>query len=322
MKEVDEAVQEILTEIFSTALVASALRLGTPLILATVGEIYAQRSGVLNLGVEGMMIVGALVGFIGVNITGNPWMGILLAALCGGAMSLIHAFLSITTRSDQVISGFALSIFGIGVTSYIGKKWIGMAAEAGFYPIYIRGLSDLPIVGPILFSQNVLVYLAFFIVAVSSWILFKTRIGLIIRAVGENPEAADILGVNVYLTRYLCVFFGGIMAGIAGAYLSLAYTRQWVELMTAGRGWIAIALVIFGMWNPVWSFAGSLFFGVIDSFQLRLQAVGIGIPYNLLMMMPYVLTILALSSISTTALAKKIGAPTALLTPYVRGEKT
>jgi len=310
-----------LLELFSVSLVAAAIRLSIPLVLAAIGEIYAERSGVLNLGLEGMMIVGALAGFSAMNATGNPWIGLLLAAVCGGALSLIHGFLTITTRADQVISGFALSMLGLGLTSYLGKAWIGVGAKAGFYSLYIPGLSDLPIVGPIIFSQNILVYITFIIVIVSTWILFRSRIGLIIRSVGENPEAADILGVNVYLTRYLCVLFGGLMAGFGGGYLSLAYTHGWIEGMTAGRGWIAIALVIFGMWNPIWCFGGSLFFGVIDSFQLRLQAIGVPIPYNLLAMMPYALTIVVLTLISATALAKKIGAPSALLTPYLRGEK-
>ena len=310
----------VFTEEFLIAVLAAAVRMGAPILFAAFGEIFAERSGVINLGVEGMMIMGTLAGFIGAYFTGNLWVGVLLGMIAGGLMSLIHAFLSITLRANQVISGIVLTFFGLGLTGFIGKSMIGQTVPS-FGPIHIPVLGDIPVVGPVFFQQNILVYLAFILVPLTWVILFRTRLGLEIRAVGENPMAADSLGVDVYRIRYLCVFIGGILAGLGGAFLSLAYTHMWIEGMTAGRGWIAIAVVIFSMWRPQWALIGAFLFGGVDAFQLRLQAIGIGIPYHILMMMPYVVTIIVLVIVSTGARRKKIGAPASLGVPYIRGEK-
>ena len=284
------------------------------------GEIITQRSGVLNLGVEGMMIVGALSGFMGSYYSQSPWIGVLVAMLCAGLISLIHGFLCITLKSDQVISGITIVLLGIGLTSFIGESMVGITGY-GFEPLHIPLLSEIPFVGPVMFQYNILVYLAVLLVPLLSWLLFKTRIGLEIIAVGENPATADTLGIPVDRIRYVCVFTGGMLAGLGGAFLSLAYTRIWVDQMTAGRGWIAIALVIFAAWKPKRALLGAYLFGGIEGLQLRLQTAGVGVSHHLLQMMPYAATILVLLFSARETARRRIGAPEALMKPYMRGAR-
>lgn len=311
---------EIFTSAFIISVLVGAVRAGTPLAFATMGEIITQRSGVLNLGVEGMMIVGALSGFMGSYYSQNPWVGVLVAMLCAGLISLIHGFLCITLKSDQVISGIMIVLLGVGLTSFLGESMVGITGY-GFEPLYFPFLSDIPFVGQVLFQYNILVYVAVLLVPLLSWLLFKTRIGLEIIAVGENPATADTLGIPVDRVRYLCVFAGGMLAGLGGAFLSLAYTRIWVDQMTAGRGWIAIALVIFAAWKPQRALLGAYLFGGIEGLQLRLQTAGVGVSHHLLQMMPYAATILVLLISARETARRRMGAPEALMKPYMRGAR-
>ncbi len=294
-----------------------ALAYGTPLLLGTLGEIYAERSGVLNLGVEGMMILGALVGFITTFVTGNPWLGFLMGALVGGAASLVHAFLSVTLRVIQVVSGLALTLFGLGITGVMGRGWEGQPLKISLPQFSIHYLKEIPILGPIVFvEQNILVYIGIGIAVVLWFILFKTSWGITIRSVGEDPATADALGINVILVRYLCVSLGGLLSGIGGAYLSIIYRPSWTQGMTAGMGWIVIALTIFALWHPLFALIGSYIFGSLFYLSYRLQP---WLAPELLTIMPYLFTILAplLLNIHKN-LRRRMGAPAALGIPYSR----
>ena len=286
---------------------------------ATVGEIYAERSGVLNLGVEGMMLIGALTAFATVYASQSLWLGVLAAMLVGGAFAMIHGFFSITLRVNQVVSGLSLTLFGIGLSNFLGRPLIGKVSLK-FEPFGFFLLGRIPIIGDIFFSHNALVYPAFLLTPIAYVFLHKTRHGLQLRAVGENPSAADTVGINVSRLRYLYTFIGGAFAGLGGAYLSLAYTPGWKEQMTGGQGWIAIALVIFSMWDPVRATAGALLFGFINAFQFYCQAAGLTIiPTYILRMMPYFFTIVVLAIITRWEAAKKrMGAPGALGIPFER----
>ncbi len=298
---------------------ARALAYGTPLLLGTLGEIYAERAGVLNLGIEGMMIMGAYSAFVVTYKTGHPWLGILVAAVVGGAFSLIHAFASITLKANQVVSGLALTMLGLGLSGVLGRSWVGLPLFTPLNRVTVPVLSAIPIIGPGLFTrQNLLVYITMLLVPLLWYILFHTRIGVTIRAVGEDPATADSLGVNVARVRYLCVVFGGIFAGIAGAYLSLGYRPSWTEGMTGGMGWIVIALTIFAFWNPVYGLLGSYFFAALYHLSYRMQA---WLPPELLKAMPYAFAILILIFVSRGTLQKRMGAPAALAIPYTRGEE-
>ncbi len=301
---------------YIAVLLHSTIRAGTPLLVGTLGEIYAERSGVLNLGVEGMMIVGAVVGYIVTYRTGNPWLGVLAAAIAGGLLSLIHAFISITLGVNQIVSGLALTMLGLGLSSIMGKDYVGIALPSTIIPIKIPVLSELPIIGEALFHQDPLVYFSLALALVMWLILFKTSLGIMIRAVGENPAAADAAGVNVYAIRYACVFIGGLLSGIAGAYLSESYTPVWIENLTAGTGWIIIGLTIFSLWSPIRAILGAYLFGGIRVLQFRLQPLGIS--PNLLAMLPYASTIIALLIGAKETIRKRIGAPSALGQPYIR----
>jgi simple sugar transport system permease protein len=302
-----------------TSVLRSAIRAGTPLLYASVGEIYAERAGVMNLGVEGMMIMGAVSGYAAGIITGNPWLAILTAGVIGAVMALVHSVLSINFRVNQVVSGLALTMFGLGLSSLAGARYIGVPKKASLTTIKVPVLGDIPVIGEMLFHQDPMVYISFIAVPLLWFFLFKTKAGIIIRSVGENPAAADALGVNVYLVRHLCTLFGGFMAGLAGSYLSVVYTPAWVENMTAGRGWIAVALTIFSLWSPIRAMIGAYLFGGVEAVQFNLQAYGI--PPDLLGMMPYVLTILVMVFGAEERIRKRLGAPSALGIPYVRGEK-
>lgn len=301
------------------ATLSRTLAYGTPLLLATLGEIYAERSGVLNLGVEGMMIIGALSAFSVAYTTGNPWLGILVAGAVGGAFSLIHAFASITLRANQVVSGLALTMLGLGLSGVLGRSWEGWPLMTTLDEVSVPVLHRIPILGPALFeNQNLLVYIAILLSVFMWFVLYRTRIGISIRSVGEDPATADSLGVNVARVRYLCVFVGGILAGVAGGYLSVAYRPSWTDGMTAGMGWIVIALTIFAFWNPLLGLFGSLFFAMLFHLSFRLQA---WLAPELLRMMPYILAIVVLIVVSKGTLQKRMGAPSALTIPYTRGEE-
>jgi simple sugar transport system permease protein len=305
---------------FAVSLLAHAIQAGTPLLLATVGEIYSERSGVLNLGLEGIMIMGALTAFLVSFRTGDIALAIVAAAIVGALLSLIHAFVSITLKANQIVSGLAISIFGLGVSGFLGRPLIGQIANK-LRPTSIPLLQDIPVLGPILFSGDVLIYFSIVVSLVLWFVLFRTKFGLNIRSVGENPSMADSLGVNVDLTRYVCVLVGGVLGGLGGAYLSIVYTPLWIEGMTAGRGWIAIALTIFAVWNPLRAILGAYLFGGVMALQFRLQAIGIGTETpQLLLMLPYFVTIGTLVLMSTATLKKRVGVPAALGNPYVRGE--
>jgi simple sugar transport system permease protein len=274
---------------------------------------------VLNLGVEGMMIMGAVSGFAVAQTTGSAGLGILAAAVVGGFLALIHAFASVTLRVNQVVSGLALTMLGLGISGMIGKRFVGQPLAVRLQPIYIPGLSDLPILGDLLFKFDIMVYISILLVPVLWFVLYKTRLGITLRAVGENPAAADALGVNVTFVRYAAVAFGGMMAGIGGSYLSISYAPAWIEGMTAGAGWIVVALTIFAMWDPSRALLGAYLFGGVRVLQFRLQPLGIS--PNLLNMLPFLLTILVLWLSSGQAAKRRIGAPAALMTAYSREER-
>ena len=299
------------------AVLAAAVRAGTPVLFATLGEIFAERSGVLNLGVEGMMLVGALAGFVFTARTGNPWFGAVVAAAAGAGLGAIHAVLSVTLRANQVASGLALTIFGTGLSAFLGRSYIGVPGT-GFQTISFPLLGQLPAVGPVFFQQDPLVYLSYLAVPAAWYTLYRTRWGLQVRAVGESPEAADAMGVDVARLRFACVVLGGTLAGLGGTFLSTAYTSMWIENMTAGRGWIAVALVIFATWDPLRAAFGAYLFGGVNALQLHLQATGAGVPTYLLLMAPYAFTIVVLVLASQGAARRRLGAPAALSIPYTR----
>ncbi len=301
----------MLQEIVLTIITAS-----TPLLLAAIGALVVERSGVLNLGVEGMMVMGAVTGFAVASVTGSLLLGT-LAALAGGmVLALLFGLLTLTFIANQVATGLALTLLGLGLSGLIGESFVGQPG-ARLPKLDIPGVSDIPFIGPILFGQDAIVYLSFALVATVSYALFRTRIGLIIRAVGDNHASAHILGYRVIPVRYLCVMFGGACAGLAGGYLSLAYTPQWIENMTAGRGWIALALVVFASWVPVRVLVGAYLFGTVTILGFALQGFGIGIPAQVLSSLPYLVTILALVVISGNRVLMRANTPACLGQAFV-----
>jgi len=303
------------------AILATAITAGTPILYAALGEILTERAGILNLGVEGMMLVGAVSGFIAAFHTSSPWTGIIVAMFAGGAMASIHALLTITLRANQTVSGLSLTIFGIGLSGYLGKPIVGTPLETSFKALELPILSSIPFIGPIMFKQDALVYLSYIIVLVMWFFIYRTKTGLNLRAVGENPAAADSLGINVFCVKYVYVIIGGMLAGIGGAYLSLMYVPTWMENIVAGRGWIAVALVIFATWNPAHAILGAYIFGGIDALGFRLQVMDIMIPSYFLKMLPYIFTIIVLILVTGKNAAKHIGAPQSLGLPYDREER-
>lgn len=301
-----------LTVIFG--ILASGIRLATPYLFASIGEAYSQRSGVLNLGVEGQMLLGAFFAFYVAKLTDNLWLGVLAGMGVGALMGLAMAFVTINLHAQQGISGIGFYLFGLGLSNLLFQLLVGTVETVrGFPRIPLPLLSDIPYLGNILFNQNILVYVAFLLVPVSSYVLNKTTLGLKIRAVGQNPEAADSLGVSVARVRYFTVVFGGTMSGLAGASLSIALLNVFQQGMTAGQGFIAVALVYFGAWRPWGVLAGALLFSLVNGLQLWIQVLGIPIPSEFAVMMPYILTILVL-----TATVSKVRAPAALTKPFER----
>jgi simple sugar transport system permease protein len=309
-------------------LLAVTIQAGTSLVYASIGEIFTERSGILNLGLEGIMIMGAVTGFAAAYHSDSLLAGVLTAILVGGLLATIHAFLTISLRADQVVSGLALTLFGVGLASFLGQN-LGpggkpLVGEVGpkFTKVALPLLSEIPFLGDALFRQDPLVYLMYLLVPVSAYYIYKTRPGLHLRAVGESPATADAMGVDIARTRYLYTILGGMLIGLGGAHLSLAYTPGWTENLTGGRGWIAIALVIFATWDPWRAALGAVLFGGVNAFQFRLQAAGTTIPAAVLGMMPYILTIVVLVAITWwEAFRKRVGAPAALGLPYVREER-
>ena len=307
---------------------------GTVLLFATLGEIFAERSGVMNLGVEGMMLIGAMTAFSVTSKTGSPWLGLAAAMLASGVISQIHAFISITLRADQVVSGLSLGFLATGISLVLGES-LNKAGTVPLIPNWtVPILSQIPLIGPVFFTdQKVLVYIGYALTPLCWYYINRTRPGLHLRAVGEYPAAADSLGVNVYALRYLYVFVGGMLAGLAGATISLAISPGWFsELTTAGQGWVAIGLVIFAQWDPMRAAAGSYIFGALRRLVLDIQGptmlLGMNNPfyYNpyygfFLEMLPYAFTIIVLVIGSREAIRKRLGAPTALGVPYIRGER-
>ena len=269
----------------------------TPLVYAAIGELVVERSGVLNLGIEGMMLVGAICSFATAHYTGVASLGIVAGILSGMLMAALFAFLTLKLQSSQVATGLALTIFGIGVSALIGQSFVGIA-YSGLQPLAIPVLSDIPVIGRLLFNHDVLVYGSFVLVLLVSAFLKWTHAGLILRSVGDSHNAAHALGIKVIRVRFLATLFGGACAGVAGAYLSMVYTPMWVENMSAGRGWIALALVVFAVWQPGRLLLGAYLFGGISILQLHGQALGINVPSQLMSMLPYLVTILVLVLIS------------------------
>jgi simple sugar transport system permease protein len=307
---------------------------GTVLLFATIGEIIAERSGVMNLGVEGMMLLGAMSGFSVALKTGNPWLGVLAAMLAAGLISQIHAFITIHLQADQVVSGLSLTFLGTGISLVLGEG-LSKAGTVSLLPAYtIEILEKIPVIGPIFFTnQSVMVYLGYLLIPLSWYFINRTRPGMHLRSVGEYPAAADALGINVYRLRYFYVFVGGLLAGLAGATISLAISPGWFsELTTAGQGWIAIGLVIFAQWDPTRAAFGAYTFGALRRLILDIQGptllLGLRNPfyYNpywgfFLQMLPYAFTIIVLVLGSREAVRKRLGAPAALGLPYVRGQR-
>lgn len=277
--------------------VLTIITAATPLVYAAVGELVVERSGVLNLGVEGMMLVGAVCSFAAAHYTGVAAVGILAGIVSGMLMAALFGFLTLTLQSSQVATGLALTIFGIGASALIGQSFVGVAYD-GLQAIHIPVLSDIPVLGRLLFSHDVFVYGSFGLVAAVAWFLNRSRGGLVLRCVGDSHDAAHALGIKVLRVRYLATLFGGACAGLGGAYLSMVYTPMWAENMSAGRGWIALALVVFAVWQPGRLLLGAYLFGGISILQLHAQALGINVPSQLMSMLPYLTTIVVLVLIS------------------------
>jgi simple sugar transport system permease protein len=323
---------------FFINILAAGLRTGTPLLFATLGELITERAGVLNLGVEGMMLVGALTGFAVSYGAGNAWVGLLLAMLATGLFSLLHALVSISLRGDQVVSGLALTFVGIGLTSVLGAEYVEIRDVPRLPALPIPFLYDIPLIGPDIVwpllgrNQNIIFFIGLLLAPLVWFWIERTRPGLDLRAIGEKPAAADAVGINVALQRYVYVFAGGVLAGLAGASLTLAVTPLWVDEITAGQGWIAVGLVIFAGWNPWRAMLGAYIFGALRRLPLDLQAVDQLLFFDnpfasnpilgtWLNMLPYLFTILALVFSSREAIRQRLGAPAALGIPYVRGER-
>jgi simple sugar transport system permease protein len=315
-------------------ILAAGVATGTVLLFAAIGEIFAERAGVLNLGVEGMMLMGAVAGFSTAVSTGNPWLGLILAMLAGGLISLLHAVVTIQFRADQVVSGLALTFLGSGLARVLGEGLSKAGATALLPRLTIPVVSQVPVVGPIFFrEQSILVYVGYLLVPIAWFWINRTRPGLHLRAVGEYPAAADAQGIGVVRLRYTYVFVGGLLAGLAGATITLATSPGWFsEQTTNGRGWIAVGLVIFAQWSPIRAAFGAYLFGAISRFILDIQGVdsilGVTNPFQagrsatfFLEMLPYLMVVLVVIVGSREAARKRIGAPAALGRPYVRGER-
>lgn len=298
-------------------ILAASLRLATPILFSSIGETLAQRAGVINVGIEGIMLVGAFAAVAGSVWTGSPWMGLMLAIAVGLAMAALHAFMCLRLLADQIVSGIALATFGLGLSGFGYRLTIG-AQQAVPIPTFgqldFGPFSAIPVIGPVLFQCQVLVYIGLAASVAAAWFISCTSWGLAVRAVGENPMAAHTAGIDVTKTRVACVLFGGAMAAAGGAYLSIAQLGDFVENMVAGRGFIAIACVVYGRWNPLGVLAACLFFGLVDAAQIRLQTLVTAIPYQFFVILPYALAIGTLAFFS-----RRSRMPAALARPFIPG---
>ena len=312
--------EQVMTTAFITGLLAAMMRMATPIIFGTLGEILCERAGVLNLGIEGIMLMGAMTGFLTTLTTGSLWLGVAAAALVGVLLSLFMAFLAVYLGLSQHVSGLGITLFSTGLAMFIYRLAVGSPVNPPtvrpFTQTAIPILSGIPILGTALFNQYVLVYIALLLVPLIWFLLYRTSWGLAIRTVGENPFAADTVGINVNLTRTLCLAAGGALMGVGGAFLTLAHQNMFLIDVVGGRGWIAVAMVIFGNWDPVKGMAGAMIFGFLDALQLRLQGLGFDIPFHLFLIIPYLMTVIALVGVS-----RRAAAPAGLLKPYRREEK-
>ncbi|MFZ6654704.1 ABC transporter permease [Undibacterium sp. TJN19] len=299
------------------ALIAASINSGTPLLIAALGLLINERAGVLNLGAEGMMLVAAIVGFAVAHQTHMPWLGFVAGAIAGMLMASLFAWLALVLASNQVATGLALSIFGAGLSAFMGQSLTGQSLPAGSHGIPY--LSDIPFLGKALFDQHGFVYFGLALCAAIVWFLYRSRAGLVLRAVGESPESAHALGYPVRKIRYLALLFSGACCGIAGAYLSVVYTPMWVEGLVAGRGWIALALTTFATWRPARVLLGSLLFGSVTILQFYFQAIGITVPPQILSMLPYVATIVVLVLISRNPDWIRLNMPASLGKPFRPG---
>jgi ABC-type uncharacterized transport system permease subunit len=306
-----------LTLSFWVGFLAATIRVATPLILATLGETFSERSGILNLGIEGTMLFGAFAGFITVYLTKSLWLGVLFATLSGLIFGLLMAFLVVTLGLNQHVSGLGITIFASGLAYYLYRAIIGAPTVPptinSFSNLAIPLLSKIPILGPVLFNQTIITYIALIAVPIAGYVIFKTNFGLSLRSVGENPEAADAVGVNVYKTRYLSMIIAGSLMGLSGAFFTLAEFNMFLYDIVGGRGWVSIALVIFANWVPAKVLWGALLFGGIDAIGLRMQGTPINVPFQVYLMLPYILTIIVL-----VISARNASYPSALLKPYRR----
>jgi general nucleoside transport system permease protein len=300
----------------ASTLASSTIVAAIPLMFAGIGELATEKSGVLNLGVEGMMLMGAVSGYAVTTISGSAWLGVAASALAGIAMALLFAFLVLTMMANQVATGLSLTLFGVGLSAYIGKPYTGSAVHATIHAQPIPGLSSIPVLGPALFSLTPLGYLAFAVFGVVSWFLYRTRAGLVLRSVGESPQVAHSVGFPVIGVRYGATLFGGAMAGLAGGYYSIVYLHLWQENLTSGRGWIALALVVFATWRPGRLLIGALLFGAVMGLQFYAQAIGVPVPTQFLAMLPYVATVVVLVLISRNPNTIRLNAPASLGKPF------
>jgi simple sugar transport system permease protein len=310
---------EMLEKIFNIAIFASTLRIATPILLASLGGVMSERSGVINIGLEGMMLMGAFGAAVGSYFYG-PWTGILIGIAIGGLMGLLHAFMSVTVKANQIISATAINIFAVGFPNImVPIIWPGYHAITPVVPVIkdirLPLIADLPVIGTIIGNQNPIVYIALILVPIINYFLFRTPLGLRIRSVGEHPKAADTLGINVAKMRYIAVISSGFLAGLGGAFLSIAYQSQFSRAMTQGRGFIGLAAMIFGRWKPVGAFVACLLFGFADALQASAQSAGVPIPPELLLAAPYVLTLIALVGL----IGKRAVGPAANGKPYEKG---
>lgn len=314
-------IEDLLSKAVLIAIMAAGVRLATPILLASLGELVTERAGMLNLGLEGIMMFGTLAGFVASHFTKSPWIGSLAGLLAGGLAGLIIAVLCVTMYANQAIVGVVFNILGAGLTGFLYRAIFGVRTTevapraVGFKPYEIPILKDIPYLGGILFSHSPLVYIALLLVPLTAFLLWKTRLGLDIRAVGGYAKASDTMGINVYRVRYTAMILGGALAGFGGAFLTL-HLGVYRDMMTQGRGFIAIAIVTFARWNPWAALGGALLFGLADSLQLHLQAFGFKIPYQFLLMLPYLLTIIVLIVSSSGVIP-----PSVLAVPYIRDRK-
>ena len=312
----------LVDQLFQVGFLAALVRIATPLLLATLGEMLSERAGVLNLGIEGIMLIGAMAGFSVAYFSGSLWLGVAAAMAVGMVMAALHALLTVSFGLSQHVSGIGVTMLSSGLAFYIYRLVFGQPGQppsvTAFQPLPLPGLSALPVIGPALFSQHALTYIAFLLVPLSAFILDHTPWGLSVRMVGENPHAADSAGVSVVARRWQAVVIGGGLMGVAGAFLSLAQFNAFTFGVINGRGWVAIALVVFGQWRPWRCAVGALMFAFIDALQLRLQASGLGqhVPYEAFLILPFLLTIVAMASVSRNAVA-----PAALLKPFRKEER-